>query len=288
MSQIFLLIGVILLYFLYTIVKRSKISLLNLKRKDNQKKPEDYVTMLYRETVKFGFLKSRPLFLLDDRIKNEPDAETYSHRIVEDIMSYLEIPFSSIKINYSAKNEPPRVEMNDIHGFDFYIPADLKHSKGAIQSQLVFECSRIFMAFQRGEFSLKVKNQRLYDYVTIFTGLGVVFLQDLEDLIDLLRHIEPEFSYYTNVNDLLFLMAVYLHQRNLELNVLEGQLNSYQLRKIGRAYLELTKMPYRLLHKDAFDANIICQKCFQILRVPAGKKLQVTCNTCATQFEAKT
>ncbi len=288
MSHVILLVGIIFIYVIFMVMRRSKFSFTSVKNQDDSKKPEDQLTILYQETAGQAFLKSDPLFFLDDEIENEPNAEKYSYRIAKSILTFLNVSFSTIKVIYSARNEPPRVAMNDYQGYDFYIPIDLKKSKGAIRSLIAYECCRIFMAHQKIEFANHVKSRHLNDYATIFIGLGVVFLKDLEDLVDLLRHVEPEFSYFTDLNDLFFVMAAYLHQRGLTVDALDDQLRPYYLRMISRSWHDLKKMPYIVVHKDAFDANIRCQKCFQILRVPAGKKLLVTCSTCNEQFEVKT
>lgn len=288
MAQLIFLLGIVLLFFLYTIAKRTKFSFLRFNQQGDRKSPEKYITLLYQETSRYDFLKSQPLFFLDNEIEEEPNAERFSYRIAEAILNYLEVPFSSIRVVYTHKNETPNVVMNDIHGFDFYIPDDLKKSKGAIRSLIAYECTRIFLAFQGDTFATKVKNHHLTDYAVIFLGLGVVFLKDLEELIDLLRHIEPEFSFYTDLDDLLFLMAVYMFQRQVPVEAVSGHLPSYQMRKIQRAHHDLTKSSYQVLYKDAFDVNVRCQYCYQILRVPAGRKLRVTCSTCGSKFEVKT
>ncbi len=288
MSQLFILLSIIFIYFLYKMAKRSHVSLLNFSTAGDQKTPEDHLPLLYLETQNLTFVKNQAVFVLDPSIVQEPNAEKYGARIVEAILDYLQVPNSGVKVSYTAKNEPPRVQLNDFHGFDFYIPADLKQSKGAIQSLLAYECTRIFMAFQRREFAEKVKSRHLYDYTSIFIGLGLVFLNDLEDLVDLLRHIEPEFSYYINTNNLLFVSAVYYRQQGVSLEFLASHLKPEQIHTIQRIQSDLEKAPYKLLQKDAFDATICCQNCFQVLRVPAEKKLKITCSTCGSQFEAKT
>ncbi|OQY29969.1 MAG: hypothetical protein B6244_01540 [Candidatus Cloacimonetes bacterium 4572_55] len=288
MSQLTILVGVILIYFLYKALRKKDFSWSHVAKNENPKRPKDHLSVLYKETVGLASLQENPILFLSDAIESENDAEAYSHHVVQEILEYLDLPYSSIRINYSVKNDPPKVTMNSIHGFDFQIPADLKQSKGALQSLLAYECVRIFMAYQRSEFALRVKEHHLNDYAAIYSGLGVIFLKHLEELLDLLRHIEPEFSFYTNINDLMFVMAVYLFQKDLTPDYLQGRLDTYYTRRITREYRQLIKTPYEIIYKDAFDANIRCHKCFQISRVPAGRKMVVTCPNCKNQFDIRT
>lgn len=287
MYQLVILVGIILLYLIFRVLKRASFSMEVIRSKTHVKTPEDVLAMFYKETHDYPFLQEKPLFLLSSELDSITDADEFGTRIAEEILNYLRIPFSSIRFQYSDKNEAPRVVMNSIHGFDFQLPSDLKQSKGAIKALVVYECARIYLASLGNDFACEVKDKHLTDYAVIFLGLGVPFLKDLDDLKDILRHIEPEFSYFTNPDDLMMIMAVYLGQHDLTPDILQPHLDAFQIRKIHRIYRDYDKRPFQILHRDAFDIILRCHRCFQVLRIPSDKKLMVTCSTCNHRFEFK-
>ena len=66
MYQLFILVGIILLYLLFRALRKARFSIEILKSKTEQKKPSDVLALFYKETHTYPFVKEKPLFLLSD------------------------------------------------------------------------------------------------------------------------------------------------------------------------------------------------------------------------------
>lgn len=239
-----------------------------------------------------NFFHDRKIIILDDLIYTTATPEEYIASITKRICNSLGIATNKVVATFAfADGNAGIVSFVDDNCF-VEINSAFKKNDKAVATIIAHELTHIWMKNNNFNLPNVDENERLTDIMSIFLGLGVIFLNGSYEKsskmynVDEHKFYHSEIKHYITSNDMGYAFALFLKFGKKKLSDIAKYCNqnTVDMLKIGNDIINRRKE--RLKDFIQIDTFIIyCPNCLQKLKITAEKKARVRCPVCNNIFE---